>query len=173
MKNVRGPKDFRRGIKMRIGIGQDSHAFEEKQGKPLILGGVVFEGETGLEANSDGDIVLHAITRAIGSIIGKDYLAGYAQKLCKEKGVKDSKEFLKPALKELNEKGLKIASISISIECKKPKIVPKTEAMQESIAGIMNIEKELVGITAETGDNLTEFSKGKGIRVVAAILANN
>lgn len=46
---------------MKAAIGQDSHRFEEGYGKPLILGGVVFPGETGLLANSDGDVVLHAI----------------------------------------------------------------------------------------------------------------
>ena len=53
---------------MKAAIGQDSHRFEETPGKPLILGGVVFPGEVGLLANSDGDVVLHAITNAVSGI---------------------------------------------------------------------------------------------------------
>ena len=41
---------------MRAAIGQDSHRFEEQEGKPLVLGGVVFpEERKGFLANSDGD----------------------------------------------------------------------------------------------------------------------
>ena len=57
---------------MKAAIGQDSHRFEETPGKPLILGGVVFPGETGLLANSDGDVVLHAITNAVSGITGRN-----------------------------------------------------------------------------------------------------
>ena len=48
-------------------IGQDSHAFSDNDNKPLILGGVIFEGKA-LRANSDGDVVLHSLTNAISGI---------------------------------------------------------------------------------------------------------
>ena len=48
---------------MRVGIGYDIHRFEA--GRALILGGVTFEGETGLAGHSDADVVLHAITDAL------------------------------------------------------------------------------------------------------------
>ena len=59
---------------MKAAIGQDSHRFEESLGKPLILGGVVFPGEPGLLANSDGDVVLHAINNAVSGITGLNIL---------------------------------------------------------------------------------------------------
>lgn len=54
---------------MKVAIGQDSHRFDfENKGKKLILGGVVFENEPPMKANSDGDVILHAITNAISGI---------------------------------------------------------------------------------------------------------
>ena len=54
---------------IRPAIGQDSHRFDASgSGKPLVLAGVVFDGEDALEANSDGDVILHAVTRAITGI---------------------------------------------------------------------------------------------------------
>lgn len=51
---------------MKVAIGQDSHRFDfENKEKELRLGGVVFEKASGFLANSDGDVVLHAITNAI------------------------------------------------------------------------------------------------------------
>src|SRR5713226_7093978 len=48
---------------MRVGIGYDIHRFEA--GRQLVLGGVAFEGETGLAGHSDADVLLHAIIDAL------------------------------------------------------------------------------------------------------------
>jgi len=51
---------------MKVAIGQDSHRFDfENKEKILKLGGIVFEDAPALSANSDGDVVLHAITNAV------------------------------------------------------------------------------------------------------------
>jgi len=151
---------------MKCAIGQDSHRFDlENINKKLILGGIVFEGYPGLLGNSDADVVLHAITNAISGITCKNILGEVADKLCKE-GITDSEEYLKEALKYLSEK---IVHLSISIECKTPKITPKIEEMRKNIARILEIEENCVGITATTGEGLTEFGKGNGISVICII----
>ena len=105
---------------MKAAIGQDSHRFEEGYGKPLILGGVVFPGETGLLANSDGDVVLHAITNAVSGITGRNILGRVADEMC-QSGITDSAEYLREALKSLEGR---IVHLSISMECLRPKISP-------------------------------------------------
>src|SRR5215208_277399 len=47
----------------RVGIGYDSHRFEE--GRPLVLGGVRIPHARGLAGHSDADAVAHALTDAI------------------------------------------------------------------------------------------------------------
>ncbi len=151
---------------MKVAIGQDSHRFDfEDKEKKLILGGVVFENETPCSANSDGDAILHAITNAVSGITGKNILGKVADEMCKN-GIKDSKVYLQEALKYLNEK---IVHLSIAIECKTPKIEPKREEIVKSIAEILNISEQQVGITATTGEGLTEFGKGNGVSVFACI----
>ena len=151
---------------MKVAIGQDSHAFDlEDKEKKFILGGVVFEEETPLKGNSDTDVVLHAITNAVSGITGKNILGKVSDEMC-QNGIKDSKVYLQEALKYLNEK---IVHISVAIECKKPKIEPKREEMVKSIAKILNISEQQVGITATTGEGLTEFGKGNGVSVFACI----
>lgn len=60
---------------MKASIGQDSHRFDfENKEKKLILGGVVFAGEIPMKANSDGDVILHAVTNAISGITCKNIL---------------------------------------------------------------------------------------------------
>ena len=47
---------------MKVAIGQDSHRIDyNNSSKKLILGGIEFEEDYSIIANSDGDVVLHAI----------------------------------------------------------------------------------------------------------------
>ena len=48
---------------IRVGQGYDVHRFND--GEFIILGGVKIEYEHGLEAHSDGDVVLHALCDAL------------------------------------------------------------------------------------------------------------
>lgn len=150
---------------MKVAIGQDSHKFDLKnKDKKLILGGVAFEG-SGISANSDGDVVFHAITNAVSGITCVNILGKISDDMCKS-GITDSKEYLKKALEYLKEK---IVHISISIEAKEPKISPKIEEMRKSISTVLGIGKNQVGITATTGEGLTEFGKGQGISVFVVL----
>ena len=151
---------------MKVAIGQDSHRFDfDDKDKKLILGGIIFEGATPLSGNSDADVVLHSITNAVSGITCKNILGKIADDMCKS-GIIDSEEYLKEALKYLNEK---IIHLSISIECKTPKISPKIEDMRKNIARILNVPENSIGITATTGEGLTEFGKGNGISVFSVI----
>jgi len=147
---------------MKVSIGQDSHKFDfDNKTKKLVLGGVQFEDEVPLLGNSDADVILHALTNAVSGITCKNILGKISDDMCKS-GITDSKEYLKEALKYLKEK---IVHISFSIECKTPKISPKIDSIRKSIADILNINKEQIGITATTGEGLTGMGKGEGIQV--------
>ncbi len=152
-------------MKIKTGLGQDSHAFCDTN-KPLVLAGVVFDYPKGLDAHSDGDVVLHSITNAISSITGVNILGAKADTLCKQ-GVVNSAEYLKLALSDLSQ--WKIQHIAISIECLHPKISPMIKKMKLSISKLLAIASEDVGITATTGEGLSEFGKGSGIQVFSII----
>ncbi|MBE8190160.1 MAG: 2-C-methyl-D-erythritol 2,4-cyclodiphosphate synthase [Candidatus Thioglobus sp.] len=156
-------------MKIKTGLGQDSHAFEtnKKSGsKPLILAGIVFENSPSLRANSDGDAVLHSLTNAISSITGNNILGGTADKLC-QKGITDSGKYLALALQDLA--GWRIENVAISIECLSPKIAPMLAEMKKKIAILLNIKNTDVGITATSGEGLTAFGRGEGIQVLSII----
>jgi len=153
-------------MNIKTGLGQDSHAFDSVNGKPLILGGVEFDHPQGLRGNSDADVILHSLTNAISSITGQNILGVKADALCQQ-GIIDSAEYLKLALNDLN--GWHIEHIAISIECLVPKISPKIEALKSNIAHLMNTDVTNVGITATTGEGLTAFGRGEGIQVFSII----
>ena len=149
-------------------IGQDSHRVTLETNKPLILGGIRFDEQFSLEANSDGDVVLHALTNAISGATGVNVLGKKADTMCKN-GITDSAEYLKEALKSMKEKKINIVHVSISVEALKPKFSPKIEDMKCNIAKLLEISADSVGITATTGERLTEFGKGNGIFVTVIL----
>lgn len=153
---------------MIVGIGQDSHRFDfEDSDKKLILGGVIFEGAPPLDGNSDADVILHSITNAISGVTCVNILGPISDDLCLNKGIKDSRVYLRESIKYLN--GKRIVHISISIECLTPKITPKIPEIRKSISDLLGIPENSIGITATTGEGLTQFGQGKGIQVFSCI----
>ncbi|MEK6982972.1 MAG: 2-C-methyl-D-erythritol 4-phosphate cytidylyltransferase [Nanoarchaeota archaeon] len=156
----------------RIGIGQDSHKFSKNRNKKLVLGGCIIPNETGLEANSDGDVVLHALFNAISSAIGDKSLGYYSDEMCK-KGVTDSKQYIKIILNKLNQKNLKMNNASISIEAKKPRLDNHTDKIKDSLSKIFDLEKQNIGITNTSGDGLSLFGQGRGIQCFVVVSLRN
>ena len=50
-------------MKIRVGLGYDVHQL--KEGRPCVLGGVLFDSTLGPDGHSDADVLLHAICDAI------------------------------------------------------------------------------------------------------------
>lgn len=154
---------------VKVSIGQDSHRFDfDNTEKKLVLGGVTFDGAP-LLANSDGDVVLHALTNAVSSITGVNILGAIADKIYLEDGITDSRAYLMEALKYF--KGT-ITHVSFSIECSVPKLSPGIPEMKKSIASLLNINESSVGITATTGEGLTDFGRGLGIQCFCILTAD-
>lgn len=146
----------------KTGLGQDSHRFEETLTKPCRLGGVTFEDVNGLQGNSDSDVVLHAICNALSGIHGTPVLGPITDKMCKA-GITDSAEYVKEALTFMPA-DYTLTHLSISIECLRPKIIPKMAEMKSAIAALLPLTEKDISITATTGEGLTDFGKGLGVQ---------
>jgi 2-C-methyl-D-erythritol 4-phosphate cytidylyltransferase/2-C-methyl-D-erythritol 2,4-cyclodiphosphate synthase len=134
-------------------IGEDSHQFSNEG--TLKLGGLEIPSLPGMQANSDGDVILHAIGRALAQAHDQSF-AELADRMCSS-GKTNSQAYLKPLLK-----GIKIHTVSIQIEAARPKI--RSLALKPSLAKILKISEDQIRISAMTGESLTEFGHGKGIK---------
>lgn len=155
-------------MKIRTGIGQDSHRFLPPDStKPCIIGGLIFDEAPGFIANSDGDVVFHAICNAITSVTGVLVLGAIADDLCLKDGITDSEVYLIEAMKTLGKQ--KINHVAITIEGKKPKFKDRIIEMRRNIARVMSLDISEVGITATSGEGLTDFGCGDGVQCFATI----
>lgn len=147
----------------RNGIGQDSHRFLSGDlNKPCVVGGLIFEGAPGLDADSDGDVVLHAICNAISSVSGVPILGGIARDLCHKDGITDSSVYLEAAVKTLGKQS--IVHVAIAIEGKRPAFQARADEMRGTVAKLLKLEISQVGVTFTSGDGLTDFGCGEGLQ---------
>ncbi len=154
----------------RIGFGMDSHRFETGSSKKLVLGGVVID-EPGFMANSDGDVLLHALFNAVSQGLGERSIGHYADDMCKN-GITDSREYLKVILKIMAERGYRLGNTGVMLEGKKPKIYMYHDAIKKSLSEILNIDGSMIGITATSGEDLTDFGRGLGMQCFCIVSLN-
>lgn len=148
---------------VRVGIGQDSHRFlPPDSAKPCIIAGLIFEDVPGLAADSDGDIVFHAICNAITSVSGVPILGGIAIDLCHKDGITDSQVYLEKAMESLGRQ--RIEHVALTIEGKRPLFQKRIDEMRGRIAAVMKIRIDQVGLTVTSGEGLTDFSCGDGLQ---------
>ena len=153
---------------MKVAIGQDSHRFDfNNTTKKLLLGGIEIPNHAPLLGNSDADVILHSITNAISGITCINILGDIADNMCKN-GIKDSSMYLVKALSYVDPLYY-ISHLSISIECKTPKLAAYIEDIRNNISRLLNISPTCVGITATSGEELTDFGRGLGIQVFSCI----
>jgi 2-C-methyl-D-erythritol 2,4-cyclodiphosphate synthase len=119
----------------RIGLGFDVHRFSKAK-KDLVLGGTKICNGFGLEAVSDGDALLHAISDALcgASLLGD--IGDYFPPSKKYQGI-DSKKIVSFILGKIRRK-FKIIHIDSIIAAEKPKLSPYKKAILNSLRSLFN-----------------------------------
>lgn len=135
---------------VRVGMAEDTHVFSRTH-RGLRLGGVLFPKFQKLEANSDGDVCLHAIASAISQALGEGSLGTFADRMYKQ-GIKDSKQYLQHVFEKMEKQNLHIQHLGLHFEGPEPKIDQLAPRLKISLSKLLNIVDAIIGITAETGE---------------------
>ena len=155
-------------MKTITGLGQSSHRFlQPGSSKPCVIAGVIFDHCPGFQSKSDGDVVFSALCNAISSLTGVQVLGTIAAELCLKEGITDSEIYLQKARETLVKK--EILHVAISLEAKRPQFQEHIPRMVQNIASILGIAPSQVGITAISGDGLTDVSCGDGVSCTAIV----
>ena len=153
---------------IRVGQGYDVHRF--KEGGEVILGGVHIPYEQGLEAHSDGDVVLHALSDALlGAAALGDIGKHFPDTDPDFKGA-DSRVLLRHVYGIVQEKGYQLVNADITIIAQAPKMAPHIAAMCRNIADDLNVDVDCVNVKATTTEKLGFEGRKEGIAVQAVVL---
>jgi len=153
---------------IRVGQGYDVHRFND--GEFIILGGVKIEYEQGLEAHSDGDVVLHALCDALlGAAALGDIGKHFPDTDPEFKGA-DSRVLLRHVYRIVQDLGYNLVNADITIIAQAPKMAPHVEAMCLIIAEDLNVDIDCINVKATTTEKLGFEGRKEGIAVQAIVL---
>jgi len=155
---------------MRAGIGFDIHRLVE--GRKLILGGVEVPYHKGLLGHSDGDVIIHAIIDAVlGAAALGDIGTHFPDTSDEFEGISSIK-LLRSTIRMLEDKGLGVKNIDVTVIAEEPKLLPYIPDMRELLAKELGIEKDRVSIKAKTSEGLGVIGERNAIACLAIALVS-
>jgi 2-C-methyl-D-erythritol 4-phosphate cytidylyltransferase/2-C-methyl-D-erythritol 2,4-cyclodiphosphate synthase len=169
---ITGPDDVARArarleAPVAMGVGYDTHRFAA--GRPLVLGGVSFEGD-GLLGHSDADVCAHAIGDAILGAAGLGDLGRHFPDTDPRwKGV-SSLVLLRAIAEKAAARGWRVGNCDVTLAARRPKIAPRAEEMRARLAEALGVLPEQVNVKATTGEGMGFVGREEGIAAHAVAL---
>ena len=152
----------------RTGLGFGAHELAPR--RRLMLGGVRVPSRLGLLGHSDADVLLHALTDALlGALALPDIGTLFPDTDAKWKDA-PSELMLKAAYESVKANGYRLADADVVLVCDRPKLQPHYVAIRQSIAGLLDVPIDRIGLKAKTTEGTLLALKGKSIAAMAIVL---
>jgi 2-C-methyl-D-erythritol 2,4-cyclodiphosphate synthase len=153
---------------LRIGHGYDVHRFGD--GDVIMLGGVSIPHSQGLEAHSDGDVLLHALCDALLGAIGLGDIGRHFPDSDPQYAGADSRVFLQEVYRQVTAAGYELQNADITVVAQAPRLATHIETIRENIAGVLRLEAGRINVKATTTEGLGFAGREEGIAVHAVVL---
>ena len=151
----------------RIGIGFDAHLLA--RGRRLVLGGVLTPGELGLAGHSDADVLLHAVTDALLGAMAMPDIGTLFPDTDPKLADADSVGLLKQVLALVRRHGYVPTTVDTVLVCDRPKIAPVAGELRRSLARLLGIPADCVGIKAKTTEGTRLAIPNRSIAAIATV----
>jgi 2-C-methyl-D-erythritol 2,4-cyclodiphosphate synthase len=155
-------------LKLRVGIGFDSHPFAKK--RKLILGGVYIPYSRGLSGHSDADVLCHSIADALLGACGQKDIGNYFPDTDQRYKNISSLKILTHVIKLIKAKGYNIVNVDTILICQKPKISPYVDKIKTLLAKVLKVSRDCISIKAKTTEALSFAKIKSGIACYAVVL---
>jgi len=153
---------------LRVGLGFDAHPL--RTGRPLRLGGVTIPAGKGLAGHSDADVLLHALMDAVlGALAQPDIGMLFPDTDPLLEGA-DSAELTTRVMKRASDSGAAVRNVDCVLVCDQPKLAPFHGAIRTSIAGLLGIAPDAVGLKAKTTEGTALALRSGSIAALVVVL---
>ncbi len=152
----------------RVGHGYDIHRVIA--GRPLVLGGVRFDTDYGLEGHSDADCVTHAVCDALLGAAGLPDIGFFFPDSNPAYLNADSQHLLLQVVAELRQRGWAPHNIDITVIAEKPRISARLGDMKLALAKSTGLPGEAIGLKATTNEGVGDLGRGLAIAAHAVAL---
>ena len=153
---------------LRIGHGYDIH--RTVAGRKLVLGGVTFAADFGLDGHSDADALTHAICDALLGAAGLPDIGHFFPNTDPAYKNIDSQLLLQRVVAALRERGWAPANIDATLIAEKPKIAPRLAEMKAVLAKSAGLTVDAIGLKATTNEGSDDIGRGLAIAAHAVAL---
>ena len=154
-------------MKFRIGHGFDVHSF--KLGDHVMLGGIKIPHTHGIDAHSDGDVILHSITDALLGALGMGDLGNWFPDSDPELKDISSKNLIMPIIMSMREKGFELNNLDVTVVAQAPRVSAYSEEIRKNIATIFSANIDAINIKATTTELLGYLGRKEGIACYAVV----
>ena len=144
-------------MNLRIGHGYDIHRVIA--GRKLVLGGVTFDTDFGLDGHSDADALTHAICDALLGAAGLPDIGHQFPNTDPAYEDADSQGLLRRVIATLRECGWAPVNIDATLVAEKPKIAPRLDAMKAALARSTGLPATAIGVKATTNEGVGEIGR--------------
>jgi 2-C-methyl-D-erythritol 2,4-cyclodiphosphate synthase len=155
-------------MNFRIGHGYDIH--RTVPGRPLVLGGVKFAADFGLEGHSDADALTHAICDALLGAAGLPDIGHFFPNTDPQWQGADSQVLLQKVVAALRARGWAPANVDATLIAEKPKIAPRLAEMKAALAKSTGLPVDAIGLKATTNEGSDDIGRGLAIAAHAVAL---
>lgn len=152
---------------MRVGQGFDVHRYSDDPQRTLVLGGVRFDNERGLDGHSDADAVAHACIDALLAAAG---LGDIGQMFSDRDPVwagADSIDLLRRAAVAVREAGWDPVNLSCTAVLDSPRLAPHRGVMQQRLSAAAGAP---VTVTGRSTEGVGALGRGEGVAAMAVAL---
>jgi 2-C-methyl-D-erythritol 2,4-cyclodiphosphate synthase len=153
---------------MRIGHGYDIHRLVP--GRPLVLGGVRFETDYGLEGHSDADCLTHAICDALLGAAGLPDIGHFFPNTDESLRGIDSQLLLQRVIAELARRGWAPVNLDATVIAERPRLLARVPEMKARRAASTGLAVDALGIKATTNEGVGDLGRGLAIAAHAVAL---
>jgi 2-C-methyl-D-erythritol 2,4-cyclodiphosphate synthase len=137
------------GPAVRVGQGFDVHRFSPDPARLLVLGGVVFAGEQGLDGHSDADVVAHAAADALLGAAGLGDIGQQFPDTDPRYVGADSLGLLREAAALVRAAGWEPGNVDCSVVCEAPKLAGRRAEMEANLSEAAGAAVSVKGRRAE------------------------
>ena len=155
-------------MNFRIRHGYDIH--RTAAGRKLVLGGVTFDTDFGLDGHSDADALTHAICDALLGAAGLPDIGHQFPNTDPAFKNADSQVLLQRVIAALREHGWAPVNLDASLIAEKPKIAPRLAEMKAGLAKSTGLPVDAIGLKATTNEGSDDIGRGHAIAAHAVAL---
>ena len=150
-----------------IGLGFDVHARDVS--RKLFLGGVRFDGESGLAGHSDGDAVCHALADALLGAAGLGDVGQHFPDTDPRVAGMEGIELLSRTVAKVRVAGRSPVSADVTVIADRPSIAPRRDEMRTTLAAALGISIERMSVKASRPEGLGLSGDGAACLALAVL----